>query len=41
LQESAVANDIVHRYARLQVPRYTPYPIAADGLAFVMKVLRC
>jgi oxygen-independent coproporphyrinogen-3 oxidase len=23
-------NDIVHRYARLQVPRYTSYPTAAE-----------
>ena len=30
LQESAAVNDIVRRYARLQVPRYTSYPTAAE-----------
>src|ERR1700682_3567269 len=29
-QESAVVNDILRRYARLQVPRYTSYPTAAE-----------
>ena len=28
--ESAAVNDIVRRYARLQVPRYTSYPTAAE-----------
>jgi oxygen-independent coproporphyrinogen-3 oxidase len=30
VQESTAVNDIVRRYARLQVPRYTSYPTAAE-----------
>jgi oxygen-independent coproporphyrinogen-3 oxidase len=29
-EESAAVNDAVRRYARLQVPRYTSYPTAAE-----------
>ena len=29
-RESTAVNDIVRRYARLQVPRYTSYPTAAE-----------
>ena len=29
-QESTTVNDLVRRYARLQVPRYTSYPTAAE-----------
>ena len=29
-QESTAVNDLVRRYARLQVPRYTSYPTAAE-----------
>src|SRR6266576_3907943 len=33
VQESAAVNDIVRRYAKLQVPRYTSYPTAAEFTA--------
>jgi oxygen-independent coproporphyrinogen-3 oxidase len=34
-EESIAVNDIVRRYARLQVPRYTSYPTAAEFTADV------